>query len=122
MFFISVAYADAATSAAASPLIQFVPIVLVFVVMYFFMIRPQSKKAQEHKTMVDSLQRGASIMTNGGIFGSIKSVQEDKATIEIAEGVEIVILKSAIASVVDGKMCSVVKTKSNKSKKAASSE
>lgn len=120
MFFISTLYADAPV-ATQNPIMQFVPIVLVFVVMYFFMIRPQSKKAQEHKSMIDALQRGANVMTSGGIFGTVVQIQEDKAIIEVAEGIEIVVLKSAIASVLDTKV-PLSRAKNQKVKKAASAE
>lgn len=120
MFIISTLYADA-PAAAPNPVMQFVPIILVFVVMYFFMIRPQSKKTQEHKAMIDALQRGANVMTSGGIFGTVAQIQDDKAIISVAEGVEITVLKSAIASVLDSKT-PLSKSKNQKSKKAASAE
>lgn len=116
-FFISSAFADAAAPVGApNPIMQFIPLIGVMVVIYFFMIRPQSKKAQEHKTMVDSLQKGAHVVTNGGIFGTVVQVQEQQVILEISQDVHIVILKTAIASLVDNKVCTL-KPKEKKAEK-----
>ena len=74
---------------------QFIPLILIFVIFYFFLIRPQQKKAKEHKTMVQNLKRGDKVVTSGGIVGTVERVMEnDKAEIEISENVKVEIVKS----------------------------
>ena len=74
---------------------QFIPLILIFVIFYFFLIRPQQKKAKEHKTMVANLKRGDKVVTSGGIVGTVERVMEnDKAEIEISENVKVEIIKS----------------------------
>jgi len=66
----------------------FLPFILIFVIFYFLIIMPQRKKDQEHKTMLESLKRGDKILTNGGIYGRIVDIKENKFVIEIAKGVK----------------------------------
>ena len=74
---------------------QFIPLILIFVIFYFFLIRPQQKKAKEHKIMVANLKRGDIVVTSGGIVGTVERVMEnDKAEIEISEDVKVEIIKS----------------------------
>jgi len=74
---------------------QFIPLILIFVIFYFFLIRPQQKKAKEHKTMVANLKRGDQVVTSGGIVGTVERVMEnDKIEIEISENVKVEIIKS----------------------------
>ena len=74
---------------------QFIPLILIFVIFYFFLIRPQQKKVKEHKTMVQNLKRGDKVVTSGGIVGTVERVMEnDKAEIEISENVKVEIVKS----------------------------
>jgi preprotein translocase subunit YajC len=74
---------------------QFIPLILIFVIFYFFLIRPQQKKVKEHKIMVTNLKRGDKVVTSGGIVGTVERVMEnDKAEIEISEGVKVEIVKS----------------------------
>ena len=74
---------------------QFIPLILIFVIFYFFLIRPQQKKVKEHKIMVANLKRGDKVITSGGIVGTVERVMEnDKAEIEIAEDVKVEIVKS----------------------------
>ena len=74
---------------------QFIPLILIFVIFYFFLIRPQQKKAKEHKIMVANLKRGDKVVTSGGIVGTVERVMEnDKAEIEISEDVKVEIIKS----------------------------
>ncbi|MCA9735606.1 MAG: preprotein translocase subunit YajC [Deferribacteres bacterium] len=82
---------------AANPIGTFLPIVLIFGVMYFFMIRPQMKKQKEHTNMLASLEKGDKIVTSGGIFGKIVGVKENAFTIEIGKDNKIDILKSAVS-------------------------
>ena len=74
---------------------QFIPLILIFVIFYFFLIRPQQKKVKEHKIMVQNLKRGDKVVTTGGIVGMVERVMEnDKAEIEISENVKVEIVKS----------------------------
>ena len=74
---------------------QFIPLILIFVIFYFFLIRPQQKKVKEHKLMVQNLKRGDKVITSGGIVATVERVMEnDRAEIEIAENVKVEIVKS----------------------------
>ena len=74
---------------------QFIPLILIFVIFYFFLIRPQQKKVKEHKAMVENLKKGDKIVTSGGITGTISRViDNDKIEVEIAENVKVEIVKS----------------------------
>jgi preprotein translocase subunit YajC len=81
-------------------LIQFLPLVLIFVVFYFLLIRPQQRKAKDHKTMLDALRRGDRVVTGGGIIGTVARVDNpEEVTVDIAEGVRVRVLRSTISSV-----------------------
>ena len=74
---------------------QFIPLILIFVIFYFFLIRPQQKKVKEHKAMVESLKKGDKIVTSGGITGTIsRVVDNDKVEVEIADNVKVEIIKT----------------------------
>ena len=74
---------------------QFIPLILIFVIFYFFLIRPQQKKVKEHKLMVENLKRGDKVVTSGGIVGSIERViDNDKVEVLISENVKVEIVKS----------------------------
>ena len=74
---------------------QFIPLILIFVIIYFFLIRPQQKKVKEHKAMVESLKRGDKVVTSGGITGTVERlIDNDKVEVEIAENVKVEIVKS----------------------------
>ena len=74
---------------------QFIPLILIFVIFYFFLIRPQQKKVKEHKIMVENLKRGDKVITVGGIVGTIdRIVDGEKVEVEIAENVKVEIIKS----------------------------
>ena len=74
---------------------QFIPLILIFVIFYFFLIRPQQKKVKDHKLMVENLKRGDKIVTSGGIIATVERVMEnDRAEIEIADNVKVEIVKS----------------------------
>jgi preprotein translocase subunit YajC len=74
---------------------QFIPLILIFVIFYFFLIRPQQKKVKEHKLMVENLKRGDKVITNGGIVGSIERViDNDKVEVLISENVKVEVVKS----------------------------
>ena len=74
---------------------QFVPLILIFVIFYFFLIRPQQKKAKEHKNMVKAIKRGDKIITSGGIFATVERVMDnDKVEVSISDNVNIELVKS----------------------------
>lgn len=78
---------------------QFIPLILIFVIFYFFLIRPQQKKVKDHKLMVSSLKRGDEIITSGGIVGTIEKVyDDDKVDLLITDNVTIKVIKSTIQS------------------------
>jgi len=83
-----------------SAIAQFIPLILIFAIMYFLLIRPQQKKMKEHQNMVNNLRRGDQIVTQGGIVGKVTKVEEDnKIKVEIAEGVQVRVIKSTVAQV-----------------------
>jgi preprotein translocase subunit YajC len=101
---LSAFFAQAAAPAApsgASSLMQFLPMVLLFGAMYFFMIAPQRKKQKEHQKMLTELQSGDEIVTNGGIYGVITNVKEDRFVVRIAENTKIELGKGFIQTVVN---------------------
>ena len=78
---------------------QFIPLVLIFVIFYFFLIRPQQKRFREHKEMVKNLKRGDEVITSGGIIGKVDRVYEDdKLEIEISDGVKVNVIKNTVQS------------------------
>ena len=78
-----------------SGIAQFIPLILIFVIFYFFLIRPQQKKAKEHKIMVENLKRGDKVVTSGGIIGTVERIiGNDKAEIVISDNVKVEIVKS----------------------------
>jgi len=77
----------------------FIMIGIFFLIMYFMIIRPQSKRAKEHKVMVDSLSKGDEVVSNGGLLGKITSVGDSFVDVQVAESVEVKLQKSAVASV-----------------------
>lgn len=84
-----------------SSLSSFLPLIVIFGAMYFFVIRPQSKKAKEHKDMLSTLSKGERILTSSGIIGTIESLSDTEAKIEIAPKVVVTILRSTIAQKVN---------------------
>ena len=83
---------------------QFIPLILIFVIFYFFLIRPQQKRVKEHKAMVEALKRGDEIITSGGIIGTIDRVMEDdRIEVVIGENVKVQIIKSTITSLLKKK-------------------
>jgi preprotein translocase subunit YajC len=96
--FISNAYAQAAGGGAMESLTGFLPIILMFVVLYFLMIRPQMKKQKEQKSMIEALAKGDEVITAGGVLGRITKVGEAYITVEVADNTEIVVQKGAVAT------------------------
>ena len=91
-----------AQSAAQQPsmLASFIPLILIFLIFYFLLIRPQQKKQKEHKVLLDSIQRGDEILSSGGILGKVIKVDNDKLTVEISKGVNVTIIRSTVADVI----------------------
>ena len=89
--------ADAAAPAGMANLAQFVPLILIFVVFYFLLIRPQQKKAKEHQNYLANLKKGEKVVTTGGIHGQISGLTDTVVTLEIAENVRIKVNRGAIA-------------------------
>ena len=82
-----------------SGIAQFIPLILIFVIFYFFLIRPQQKRVKDHKAMVESLKRGDEIITSGGIIGTIERVMEDdRIEVVIGDNVKVQIIRSTITS------------------------
>ena len=92
---ISPAYAQAAAGGDAG-LMSFLPIIVLFVILYFIMIRPQMKRAKEQKAMIEALQKGDEVVTAGGVVGRISKLGEQYVTLEIAANTEIVVQRSAV--------------------------
>lgn len=79
---------------------QFVPLILIFGIMYFLLIRPQQKKVKEHATMVGALRRGDQVVTQGGLIGKVTKVKDDnEIEVEVADGVKVRVVQSTIAQV-----------------------
>ncbi len=97
--FVTPAYAQSAAGGLGGAG-QFLPLILIFAIMYFLLIRPQQKKMKEHKAMVSSLRRGDQVVTQGGIMGKVTKVKEDgEVEVEIATGVKVRVVQSTIATV-----------------------
>lgn len=101
--FVTPAFAQAAGGAAggAAAFGSFVPLILIFGIMYFLLLRPQQKKMKEHKAMIEALRRGDLVITAGGIRGKVTKVMDDAdVEVEIADGVKVRVVKSTISHVV----------------------
>jgi len=100
-FFISDALAEgAAAGGTQGSLLGMLPLVLIFVLFYFMLIRPQTKRAKEHKNMVAALDKGDEIVTNGGMLGKIIELDDNFLTVEIAEGIQVKVQRQAVATLV----------------------
>ncbi len=100
--FISSAFAQTAPAAGGdmqSSLMSMLPLVLMFVVLYFVMIRPQMKKQKEHRSMIDALAKGDEIATAGGVLGKVTKLGDSYLTLEVAAGVELQVQRSAVVQV-----------------------
>ena len=93
---ISLAYAQAAPAGGDAGFIGFLPIILMFVLLYFLMIRPQMKRAKEQKAMIDALQKGDEVVAAGGLLGRITKLTDQYATIEIAPNTEVTVQRAAV--------------------------
>jgi preprotein translocase subunit YajC len=97
--FISTAYAQTAGGDMQSSLMSMLPLVLMFVVLYFVMIRPQMKKQKEHRAMIEALAKGDEVATAGGLLGKVTRLGEGYLSLEIASGVEVQVQRSAVVQV-----------------------
>jgi len=97
-FFISNAYAQA-QDAAPGGLMSFLPLIVIFAVFYFMLIRPQMKRAKEHKQLVSQLAKGDEVITNGGLLGKITDVSDSFVTLELADNIKIKLQRQAVANV-----------------------
>ena len=95
-FFIQDAWAQSGGGGAGG-LVGLLPMILIFVIFYFLLIRPQQKKAKEHRAMVADLAKGDEVVTNGGVLGKITATDENFVTVEIADGVQVRVQRFAIA-------------------------
>ena len=98
-FLISSAYAQAAPAAAPNPLMSFLPLIILFGIFYFMLIRPQMKRAKEQRTMIGALARGDEVVTTGGLLGRIDEMADQFVTLEIADGVRVKVSKQHITAV-----------------------
>lgn len=97
-FVLSPAYAQAAPT-APNPFFQFAPLVVLVVIFYFMLIRPQMRRSKEHRQMLGALAKGDEAVTSGGMTGKVMNISENYVTLEIADGVSVKIQKSAVTSV-----------------------
>ena len=85
---------------SGSAFAQFIPLILIFAIMYFLLIRPQQKRAKEHKAMVEAVRRGDQVITQGGLIGKVTKVKDDnEVEVELAEGVKVRVVRATIAQV-----------------------
>jgi preprotein translocase subunit YajC len=103
--FISEAFAQtAAAGAPPSAVSQIFPFLLILVVFYFFMIRPQQKRYKEHKAMLEAIAKGDKIVTSGGLIGKVTKVSDTTLNVQIAEGTVVEVMRSMVANVLDTKV------------------
>jgi len=93
--------AAAAPSGGASFFVQTIPLVLVFVIFWFLLIRPQQKRMKEHQAQVQAVKKGDRVVTGGGLIGKVTKVGETEVEVELAQGVRVQVVKSTLSQVVD---------------------
>ena len=98
MLLISNAWAADAPAAPGGAIAQFLPLIVIFLLFYFMLIRPQQKKMKEHQAMLDSLQKNDEVVTNGGTLGKIVKIGDNFVSLEVADGVVIKVQRAAIQS------------------------
>ena len=101
MNLLAMASPNAGGEGGASSFLSFLPLVLIFVVFWFMIIRPQKKQANQRKTMIEAIKRGDKVVTSGGLFATVKDVKGDRIVATIAEGVKVEISKGSITGVVE---------------------
>jgi preprotein translocase subunit YajC len=98
---ISPAYAQAASPGGGDFFVSLLPLILIFAVFYFLLIRPQQRKMKDHRALIDGLKRGDQVLTSGGIIGKITKVDETTVTVEIAKEVQVQVQRSTIADIIN---------------------
>ncbi len=100
--FVTPAFAQAAGApSAGASIASFAPLILIFVIMYFLMIRPQQKRMKEHRSMVEALKKGDEVVTQDGLVGRITAVRDAELEIEIAPGVKVRVVRSSVTGLVN---------------------
>lgn len=99
--FVATAYAAQGAQGSPGGLTAFMPLIILFIIFYFLLIRPQQKRARETQTMQDSLNVGDTIITNGGLYGTIKRIEDHVVTLQCSDRVFIKIIKKAVSAKVD---------------------
>ena len=100
--FVTPAFAQAAGApSAGASIASFAPLILIFVIMYFLMIRPQQKRMKEHRAMVEALKKGDEVVTQGGLVGKVSAVRDNELEVEIAPGVKVRVVRSSVTGLVD---------------------
>ncbi|MBY0134577.1 preprotein translocase subunit YajC [Paracoccus yeei] len=100
--FVTPAYAQAAGApSAGASIASFLPLILIFVIMYFLMIRPQQKRMKEHRALIEALKKGDEVITQGGLIGKVTAVRDNELEVEIAPGVRTRVVRSTITGVVN---------------------
>ncbi len=97
MGFISDAWAQGGVG-GDNPLLSFLPLIIIFVIFYFLLIRPQAKRAKDHKKMVEALAKGDEVVTNGGMLGKITEVADAFVTLEVSDGLSVRVQRQAVAT------------------------
>jgi len=98
-FFISNAYAEGAPAVQGGGFMEFLPLIALLAVFYFLILRPQQKRAKEHKAMVEAMQKGDEVVTAGGVLGKVTKVGDENIGVEIADNVVVQVQKSAVQTV-----------------------
>ena len=94
---VAIAYAaESGAAAPQSPFGAFVPLILIFAIFYFLLIRPQQKKAKDHTNALETMKAGDEVITTGGIFGKVSKIDNDRVVVEIADKVKVTIAKSQL--------------------------
>ncbi|NJB66873.1 preprotein translocase subunit YajC [Desulfobaculum xiamenense] len=121
MFFADVAYAMGAgaqgAEGAANPIMGMMPLILMFVIFYFLLIRPQQKKAKQHKEMLAALKKGDWVLTGGGFYGRIVEIREDELVVELGDENEVIMNRAFVSSVLENAPKSFSGAKNDKKKK-----
>lgn len=100
-FFISEALADgAASTSGVESALGFIPLVVIFIIFYFLIIRPQVKRAKDHKKLTEAISKGDEVITGGGLLGKVVDVNDNFVSLEISDGVEVKIQRQSVASLV----------------------
>ncbi len=98
MFIETLYAAGGAAGAQPNPIAGFIPIILIFVVFYFLLIRPQQKRAKQHREMIQNLQKGDEIITSGGLYGKIVGITDEFLTLEVAENVKVKVARTYVST------------------------